>query len=1079
VNKSEMERLLDFSKPIDVGYLEEVVRSLNQSLDAGVRKEANEALTALKEHPEAWKSAGTVLDTSKDFATRFFALQILEHAILYRWMALPADQRERIRNYVVNLIIELTSTEDFSNDRNLKLFVSKLNLILVHILKNEWPHNWPSFIPEIVGSSKSSEVLCENNMHILKLLSEEVFDYSKEQMTTDKVKTMKNQLNEEFRQIFDLCQLVLDGSTRPALIQVTLQTLLRFLAWIPLGYIFETPLIEKLISKFLPNSTFRNDTLACLTEIASVKEEKYNVVFNNIFQGVMTLLARQLPSDTNIPAAYESAGEREQLFIRNLSLFLSSFILNHLDICEHQDNHQHTLQALFYLQGISMVDDKEIFKICLEVWNKFCKDLYESERSMAMGGNGGLYLNSSNKGTFLSHAAPSQRKQLYAPVLSRVRSVMISRMAKPEEVLIVESDDGTIIRETTRDTAAIAQYKTMRETLVYLTHLDYEDTENIMLSKLSLQCSENSNQFSWNNLSTLCWAIGSISGSMQEEDEKRFLVIVIKDLLVLTDRIRGKDNKAVVASNIMYVVGQYPRFLKAHWKFLKTVVNKLFEFMHELHPGVQDMACDTFLKISQKCRDKFVILHPSETRPFIEELLDSIENTTRDLAPHQRQTFYEAVGYMVREQADKDARDKLLARLMQPSNSLWKKIMHMGSQNSNTLREMETTKQLADILRTNVRVCTAMGYAFRTQLMGLYMDMLQVYQFYSTNISEGVAKAGEVAIQHKEIKLMRVVKTETLRLIETFVKRADVVADIANNFVPPLIETVLTDYKQSVPAARNAEVLQLFMVITEKLKEETANAMNGKFVEQVLAPVFVPTLEMITRNHTDFPEHRIAFYKLLKALNLYAFQRLFDVPQETQKNIVDAVVWAFKHTERNISETGLEILEKLLQNVSASPDSFAQNFYQTYYLPLLQDILVVLTDRLHVSGFSLQVVILRHMFSIVQQGRVTAPLGQGQPNNQAFLHQHVCEMIAGAFPNVAKKHVEDFVIGLFDPQKDLATFKSHVRDFLIRIKEFSADQLFLHENEEAQRTQQQNLLREKATIPGLLTQQEQDEMADL
>lgn len=30
----------------------------------------------------------------------------------------------------------------------------------------------------------------------------------------------------------------------------------------------------------------------------------------------------------------------------------------------------------------------------------------------------------------------------------------------------------------------------------------------------------------------------------------------------------------------MYIVGQYPRFLRAHWKFLKTVVNKLFEFMH-------------------------------------------------------------------------------------------------------------------------------------------------------------------------------------------------------------------------------------------------------------------------------------------------------------------------------------------------------------------------------------------------------------------------------------------------------------------------------------------------------------------
>lgn len=42
-------------------------------------------------------------------------------------------------------------------------------------------------------------------------------------------------------------------------------------------------------------------------------------------------------------------------------------------------------------------------------------------------------------------------------------------------------------------------------------------------------------------------------------------------------------------SGFRYVVGQYPRFLRAHWKFLKTVVNKLFEFMHETHPGVQVM----------------------------------------------------------------------------------------------------------------------------------------------------------------------------------------------------------------------------------------------------------------------------------------------------------------------------------------------------------------------------------------------------------------------------------------------------------------------------------------------------------
>ena len=112
--------------------------------------------------------------------------------------------------------------------------------------------------------------------------------------------------------------------------------------------------------------------------------------------------------------------------------------------------------------------------------------------------------------------------QFYQPVLTKVRYIMISRMAKPEEVLVVENDQGEVVREFMKDTDSINMYKNMRETLVYLTHLDYVDTERIMTERLQNQV--NGNEWSWKNLNTLCWAIGSISGSMHEEDEKRFLV---------------------------------------------------------------------------------------------------------------------------------------------------------------------------------------------------------------------------------------------------------------------------------------------------------------------------------------------------------------------------------------------------------------------------------------------------------------------------------------------------------------------------------------------------------------------------
>lgn len=47
----------------------------------------------------------------------------------------------------------------------------------------------------------------------------------------------------------------------------------------------------------------------------------------------------------------------------------------------------------------------------------------------------------------------------------QVRLVMISRMAKPEEVLVVENDQGEVVREFMKDTDSINLYKNMRETL--------------------------------------------------------------------------------------------------------------------------------------------------------------------------------------------------------------------------------------------------------------------------------------------------------------------------------------------------------------------------------------------------------------------------------------------------------------------------------------------------------------------------------------------------------------------------------------------------------------------------------------
>ena len=92
-------------------------------------------------------------------------------------------------------------------------------------------------------------------------------------------------------------------------------------------------------------------------------------------------------------------------------------------------------------------------------------------------------------------------------------------------------------------------------------------------------------------LATLCKFGPSYSAEFIPEDVVHPIFLNnVPDLCILNWKIWPL---CCALALLRYVVGQYPRFLRAHWKFLKTVVNKLFEFMHETHPGVQ-VAFQTF-----------------------------------------------------------------------------------------------------------------------------------------------------------------------------------------------------------------------------------------------------------------------------------------------------------------------------------------------------------------------------------------------------------------------------------------------------------------------------------------------------
>lgn len=1032
------------------------------------QKLAQQTLAQFQEHPEAWQRVPAILQQSSNSQTKYIALQILDRLISTRWKVLPVDQQQGIRNFIVEMIVQQSSDEETL--RRERTLLGKLDTTLIQILKQEWPHNWPNFIPEIVASSRASLSICENNMAILRLLSEEVFDFSAEQMTQAKARNLKNQFCGEFGEVFQLCTEVLEKATKPSLIKATLETMLRFLNWIPLGFIFETNVIDNLVSRFLEVPEFRNVTLKCLSEIVNLNVgSEYDPKFVVLFNMVMTSINRMIPPSTDIAGVYETSTDSDQELVLNLALFLSNFLISHVRLLENAENQEVLLNAHLYLIKVSQVPEREVFKICLEYWAKLVSELYEEYQQFPMNDVNSVW--GLNLGGAQAQRSATGRKSFYTSILSNLRLVMIERMVKPEEVLVVENDEGEIVREFLKESDTIVLYKAMREVLVYLTHLDVLDTENIMTEKLSKQV--DGSEWSWVNLNTLCWAIGSISGAMNEETEKRFLVTVIKDLLGLCEMKRGKDNKAVVASNIMYIVGQYPRFLKAHWKFLKTVVNKNFEFMHETHEGVQDMACDTFSKIAQKCRRHFVMQQAGEQEPFIDEILRNLLQITVDLSPQQVHTFYEAVGYMIAAQPNRATQERLVDKLMELPNNAWDNLMKQAHSNVDVLSSPENIKVLSNVLKTNVSACISIGPFFLPQIGRIYLDMLALYRSVSGIISAKVEADGLIATKTPMVRGLRAIKKDILRLVDTYIRRADDLESVNANLIPSLLDAILGDYHGNIPAARDAEVLNVMATITTRL----GSLLTDK-IPPVLDAVFEPTLNMINQDFAEFPEHRVGFFKLLRAINLHCFSALLDLPPAKFKLTMDSIIWAIKHTMRDIADTGLNICLELINNVANTDPSISSAFFQQYLLNMLQDIFYVLTDADHKSGFKTQCLLLARIFELIETDRVTAPLWDPAQvpdpamTNRLFIRQYTANLLRTAFPHVQPQYIDQFVSGLCEHASDLAQYKVHLRDFLITSREVAGgsdnSDLFLEEKEAEQHRKAAEERENAAKVPGML-----------
>lgn len=250
----------------------------------------------------------------------------------------------------------------------------------------------------------------------------------------------------------------------------------------------------------------------------------------------------------------------------------------------------------------------------------------------------------------------------------------------------------------------------------------------------------------------------------------------------------------------------------------------------------------------------------------------------------------------------------------------------------------------------------------------------------------------------------------------------------------------------------------------------------------IMENVFECTLEMINKDFSEYPEHRLQFFTLLRAINLYCFPALLRLDGRQFKFVIDSCLWASKHDNRDVESSGLNMCIELMNNMAETDATTCNAFFQNFYTTILQDVFFVLTDSDHKAGFKYQSMLLAKMFWLVDAGKVQGPIyGSDTPagtSNKDYLTSYVQNLLANAFSNLQPAQINNFVQSLFTHNNDLARFKLTLRDFLISLREFSSGdnaELFA-EDREQEAAQVRDQERQRAMkIGGLLKPADMDD----
>jgi len=1047
--QSEAEKRLSNFDQFDVHFLEVVVNAMNSSQDNAIRDAAVKVLQTIKDQQNSWQLVEPILKHSSVHDTIFFALLLLEGMVQKNWRALSLEDKQFLHKFVKEISQKMLNQPE--SDENAANCIRKLSSITKEIAKKEYPLNWPTFIDEFSDPSQiTSENGIINNLRVIKYFAEDIFQFSDGKIQHNALNNIKENLIKDFEKVHNLALQILPNFTNKDIITETIQCLTAFNQHIDVRYFTDTELIDAICtSNHLKDFHYSASVLQFLTKITSrsSKDEALTMKISKIFVHVIATVKEILPFSIDLKNAYKVMDETEKDFINSLGNFISRTITLNQDFFAFNEMNEPLHDALTYMLMISHCKDGTNFKFYAEFWQG------------------------------LSHPYTNS---YYSDIFSLLVYGMAENMAKPEEVLIIQDSAGNIVRERLKNTQEIKKFQLMKALLKTLVEKDEETVMKILVELLkkqtgtwgapndadeeetSLLYGSNKN-WTYAQINSISWAIGCISNKMYMEREAHFFVLVLKELLNMNDVLNLPDHKAVIASDIMYIVGQYPKFLSSNWNFCTTVLKKLFEFMSESFTGVKDMSCDTFAKIVDNCKFQFARSRsrekPLSELPYLFTIIEETAETIENLENHQKLNFYSSLAKILEShlalvstgqepQSDFNPYQKII----QPHQNIILEAMDsINTGIEQAIKEVLLSKKIMQEISFNINVLAVVGEeaGFPIDVLSQTIGAFELLYTQSTNLLSISADSNYEL--RNAIPWLKQLKKDILSYLKKVISGTSSSVDqmAAVSVYESLLRVILKDYQKSAPSNKEPEILSVLEVFLSK-------SISDRYVHTIIEAVLVSTLEMIKNNFADFPDHRLYIFKVIYQLVKTNFLSLLQLSEKDFRLIIDTVVYALNHNLSYILEIGLDILQLMIINLNSIEDK-AQIFYRFFYKFILEHLLILITDSAFQTYLTKHARIIGTFVLNVNKGFIYVDLDPTLADSQAIenlsqmddpekqktiiqkniqtMQTMIGSFVKEKYSNLSDNDIEIFVKGLIAYDQNHKKLLNHICDFVIDVKE--------------------------------------------